>query len=131
MDELVAAVAAASGEQSQGIQQVNAAVGRMNDVTRNNAASAEESASAVQELRGLAQAMRDAVQELARVLNGGAGQVADQEPVPAPTLPLAEEGSALPSPPRSASANALVQRGLRPHPRPAGSVVPADREAVR
>jgi methyl-accepting chemotaxis protein len=43
--DLVAEIAAASGEQSQGIEQVNKAVVEMNEVTQKNAASAEELAS--------------------------------------------------------------------------------------
>jgi methyl-accepting chemotaxis protein len=43
--ELVAEIAAASQEQSQGIEQVNKAVVEMNEVTQRNAASAEELAS--------------------------------------------------------------------------------------
>jgi len=43
--ELMAEIAAASQEQSQGIDQVNRAVAEMNQVTQQNAASAEELAS--------------------------------------------------------------------------------------
>ncbi len=43
--ELVAEVAAASQEQSQGVDQLNRAVAEMNDVTQQNASSAEELAS--------------------------------------------------------------------------------------
>lgn len=44
--ELVGEIAAASNEQAQGIDQGNKAVGEMDKVTRQNAANAEESASA-------------------------------------------------------------------------------------
>lgn len=43
--ELIDEVAAASQEQSQGVDQLNSAVSEMNDVTQQNAASAEELAS--------------------------------------------------------------------------------------
>jgi len=42
VDELIAAIAAASSEQSQGIEQVNAAITQMDKVTQANAASARK-----------------------------------------------------------------------------------------
>ena len=45
--ELMAEIAAASQEQAQGIEQVNRAVGEMNHVTQQNAASAEELAASM------------------------------------------------------------------------------------
>jgi methyl-accepting chemotaxis protein len=64
VDELVAEVAGASREQTQGITQINSAVGQMDKVTQSNAASAEESAAAAQELHGQAGTMKEAVGEL-------------------------------------------------------------------
>jgi methyl-accepting chemotaxis protein len=52
--DLIAEIAAASKEQAQGIEQVNAAVAQMNDVTQRNASNAEESAGAAEELSGQA-----------------------------------------------------------------------------
>ena len=70
VDELAAEVASASNEQTQGIAQINIAVGQMDKVTQSNAAAAEESAAAAQELRGQAQAMKESVQELANLVGG-------------------------------------------------------------
>ena len=50
VNDLVAEIAAASKEQSQGIEQVNTAVAQLDKVTQQNAANAEESASAAEEL---------------------------------------------------------------------------------
>jgi methyl-accepting chemotaxis protein len=50
--DLVAEIAAASGEQAQGIDQVNKAVSEMDQLTQQNAANAEESASAADERHG-------------------------------------------------------------------------------
>ena len=50
--ELVGEISAASREQAQGIDQINRAVSEMDRVTRQNAASAEESAAAAEELHG-------------------------------------------------------------------------------
>jgi methyl-accepting chemotaxis protein len=70
VDELASEVAGASREQTQGITQINSAVGQMDKVTQSNAASAEESAGAAQDLNSQAELMRQAVTEL-RYLVGG------------------------------------------------------------
>ncbi|MBN1982219.1 MAG: MCP four helix bundle domain-containing protein [Chitinivibrionales bacterium] len=55
VNDLIAEIAAASQEQSQGIDQVNTAVAQMDKVTQQNAANAEESASSSEELSSQAQ----------------------------------------------------------------------------
>ena len=72
VDELVAEVASASREQTQGIMQINTAVGQMDKVTQSNAANAEESAAAAQELNAQAMMMKDSVNELLKLV-GEAG----------------------------------------------------------
>ncbi len=52
VSDIVAEMAASSKEQAQGIDKVNKAVGEMDKVTQQNAASSEESSSAAQELSG-------------------------------------------------------------------------------
>lgn len=79
VDELVAKIAQASQEQSQGINQVNLAVTEMDKVTQANAASAEESASAVKELHSEAEVLNHLVDELS-VMLGGMNQA---QPAPA------------------------------------------------
>jgi methyl-accepting chemotaxis protein len=66
-------VAGASREQTQGITQVNSAVGQMDKVTQSNAASAEESAAAAEELNAQAIVMKESVMELLQLV-GGNGQ---------------------------------------------------------
>ncbi len=68
VDELAAEVSSASKEQSQGISQVNTAVGEMDKVTQNNAANAEESASASEELSAQAMAMKGCVSQLLQLV---------------------------------------------------------------
>ena len=87
VDELAAAVASASREQSQGIDQVNLAVGQMDKVTQSNAASAEESASAAQELNGQAEAMKGSVAELLKLVGGPAQTANRGQPVALPEAP--------------------------------------------
>jgi methyl-accepting chemotaxis protein len=64
MDTLVAEIATASGEQSQGIEQVTKAMAEMDRVTQANAAGAEESASAAHELSSQSTELRSAVDQL-------------------------------------------------------------------
>ena len=58
VNDLVAEIAAASNEQSQGIEQIGAAVGQMDKVTQQNAANSEESASASEELSAQSEELR-------------------------------------------------------------------------
>ncbi|HLP07089.1 MAG TPA: methyl-accepting chemotaxis protein [Opitutaceae bacterium] len=64
VDELVAEVAGASGEQSRGIQQLNCAMNEMDKVTQSNAASAEESASSAESLNAQAELLKASVVDL-------------------------------------------------------------------
>jgi methyl-accepting chemotaxis protein len=67
---LAGEVAAASEEQSQGIEQVNSAVAQMDRVTQSNAANAEESASASEELSAQARELLDMVTVLQAAVRG-------------------------------------------------------------
>ncbi|MHC4536713.1 MAG: methyl-accepting chemotaxis protein [Planctomycetota bacterium] len=66
--DLVSEIAAASQEQAQGIDQVNTAMAQMDKVTQQNAANAEESASASEELSAQAESMNDVVGELGNLV---------------------------------------------------------------
>ncbi len=68
--ELVGEIAAASQEQAQGIDQINKAISEMDRVVQQNAANAEESASASEELNAQAEQMKDYVGELLAVISG-------------------------------------------------------------
>ncbi len=70
---LVGEIAAASSEQSRGIEQVNWAAGEMDKVTQQNAASAEESAAAAEELTAQAETMNSFVGNLKELVGGGNG----------------------------------------------------------
>ena len=70
---LIAEIAAASKEQSQGIDQVNTAVSEMDKVVQQNAANAEESASASEELSSQAQELSAMVVELTAIVDGSNG----------------------------------------------------------
>jgi methyl-accepting chemotaxis protein len=70
VSELIAEIAAASNEQSLGIEQVNSAVAQMNQSTQQNAANSEESASAAEELSSQSAELANLVGDFK--LNGGA-----------------------------------------------------------
>ena len=72
VDELIAEVSGASREQTQGITQINVAVGQMDKITQSNAANAEESAAAAEELNAQALAMKESVGELLMLVSGSA-----------------------------------------------------------
>ena len=67
---LISEITSASREQAQGVDQVNIAVAQMDKVTQTNAATAEESASAAQELSGQAQRLFDMVAQLTAIVRG-------------------------------------------------------------
>jgi len=68
--DIIGEIAAASAEQSQGIDQINAAIAQMDKVTQQNAANAEESAGASEELKSQADLMSDILARLVRLLGG-------------------------------------------------------------
>ncbi len=77
VSEVMAEIAAASEQQTQGVEQVNAAMERINHVTQQTAANAEESASASEELASQAQEMKSTV--LSFQINGSQQSKGHQE----------------------------------------------------
>ncbi|MFP4087751.1 MAG: methyl-accepting chemotaxis protein [Desulfobacteraceae bacterium] len=71
---LVDEIAGASRDQSQGMDQVNQAVADIDRVTQQNAAGAEESAGAAQEMNRQAEDMKTHVQELVVLVHGKNGK---------------------------------------------------------
>ncbi len=70
---LIAEITAATGEQAQGVDQINTAVAQLDKVTQQNAASSEESASAAEELTGQAETLDSMVGELVDIMEGRNG----------------------------------------------------------
>ncbi len=68
VDDLISEVAKASGEQTSGVDQINTAVNQMDRITQGNAANAEESAAAAQQLKSQSHALREAVHDLSRLI---------------------------------------------------------------
>ena len=92
VNELMAEITAASQEQTQGIDQINLSMAQIATVTQENAANAEESAAAAEELNTQSDKMKKVVQELTELVNGtatafkikleftGLGHSSDQHP---------------------------------------------------
>jgi methyl-accepting chemotaxis protein len=110
VDELVAEVATASREQSQGITQVNQAVSQMDKVTQSNAANAEESAAASEELNAQAESMKQAVVQLLALV-GAEAQAAQARFAPASGSMNMPKGGA--SPPASRTQPPTEARGTK------------------
>ncbi len=84
LDERIGEIAQSSHEQSEGIGQLNTAVASMDKITQGNAALAQQSAAASEELKAQAEEVRLAVAELLRMARGGENAVAES-PAVAPT----------------------------------------------
>jgi methyl-accepting chemotaxis protein len=69
-DQLVGEIATASREQTQGIGQINTAVGQMDQVTQSNASNAEETAAAAEELSAQSIALTEVVGRLRKLVGG-------------------------------------------------------------
>jgi methyl-accepting chemotaxis protein/methyl-accepting chemotaxis protein-1 (serine sensor receptor) len=108
---LVDEVNMGSQEQARGIDQISKAVAQMDQVTQTTAASAEESASASEELSAQAQALNHIVVELAELV-GSDGQSAG------PGIQAARKYSPSPSSPAGGrSLSALKSAVSRPKPK--------------
>ncbi len=73
LDERIAEIAQSSHEQSEGISQLNSAVASMDKITQDNAALAQQSAGASEELKAQAEQVRLAVAELMRMARNDDG----------------------------------------------------------
>ncbi|HEY1110503.1 MAG TPA: methyl-accepting chemotaxis protein, partial [Opitutaceae bacterium] len=71
LDERIAEIAQSSHEQSEGINQLNSAVASMDKITQDNAALAQQSAAASEELKSQAEQVRLAVADLMRMARDG------------------------------------------------------------
>jgi methyl-accepting chemotaxis protein len=124
VNELIAEIATASQEQSQGIGQVNTAMAQMDKVTQSSAANAEESASASEELSSQAEQLRGVVGELVALVGGGDGSKADQ---PAATTRRSARPAAIPAV-KSRAMTAAVRKAPA---KSAKSLIPLDASEIQ
>ncbi len=87
---LIGEITSATNEQAQGVDQVNTAVAQMDKVTQSNAATAEEAASAAEELSGQATALKDMVGDLIGMVEGA------DEKAAGPVMPPRSGGGGAP-----------------------------------
>ncbi|MBU0681398.1 MAG: CZB domain-containing protein [Proteobacteria bacterium] len=71
---LITEISTASGEQSRGIDAINSSITQIENVTQDNAATAEETASASEELASQIMAMDQTVRELQVMVGGSAAR---------------------------------------------------------
>ena len=95
---LVSEISVASIQQNEGISQINTAVSEMDQVTQGNAANAEQSASASEEMSAQAEQMREFVDELVRLVKGttGAARAERHQPAIQPNQPAISDTEARP-----------------------------------
>jgi methyl-accepting chemotaxis protein len=112
VDELVAQIATASSEQTQGIGQINSAVRQMDKVTQDNAANAEETAAAAEELTAQSITLTESVDELHVLIDGGQRRSPSSETTPARTR--APQAHTIPPRPAARPAVASQSRPTAP-----------------
>ena len=98
-DRLVAEIATAAQEQSQGIRQIGAAMTQLDQVTHENATRADEGATAADDLSGQAAVVRGHVERLRRVVTAGRGRKTPAKPAVAsrPTTTTRHAASRVPA----------------------------------
>ncbi|MBI2517616.1 MAG: chemotaxis protein [Opitutae bacterium] len=107
LDQLVADIATASGEQSQGIGQVTTAVTQMDQVTQTNAGNAEETAAAAEELNSQAALLKESVSYLSALAGATSHREAPPAGIPEKSRAKAPSSNLGPLPGRHGSANAV------------------------
>ena len=131
---LVEEIARASHEQAKGIEQINLAVSQMDNVTQQNAANAEESASASEEMSGQAVQLREMVEDLMVVVEGasaGHAQVsvtARAVPRPSPVKPAVAYAKPAAAVPSTATLAAPAQAPAAAAPPSPNKAIPLDDE---
>lgn len=106
VDDAMSQISSASKEQTQGISQVNTTLTQMDKATQSNAASAEETASAAEELNAQALELKQTVTQLMALVDGkgiveSAAPVYKSAPRTVPTnkVPVITSLSSMPSKP--------------------------------
>ncbi len=127
--ELVGEIAAASTEQAQGIDQINTAMTDMDKVTQAAAASAEETASASEEMNGQAESMQSFVDDLMAVI-GSSGQAGGRGVKIASRGGRKERRRALPAPGAGKKAKATPNGGQGAKKAPAQAQKPSKAAAA-
>ena len=97
IDELVAKIAAASSEQSQGITQINSAVSQMDHATQDAAASSAQIASTSEELNEQTHTLNEGITALCELVGGGnksSAPLVTSQPASHPAKPFVKKAKA-------------------------------------
>ncbi len=126
VSDIVAEIAAASREQATGLDQINTAVGSMDEMTQRNAALVEETTAAAQSLAGQA---RDLAALVGFFKLDGAGQVAKPAAAPPPPVkpaPVAARPAPVPAaaPKAAPKPVAMAPKPAMAPPKPAAKPAP-------
>ncbi len=97
LDTMIQEIADAAKQQSQGIETINAEISRIDQITQANSASAEETASSSAELQSQADRLREAVEELNRMVHTDAEAAARHEAPAAVTHASTPKAPMMPS----------------------------------
>ncbi len=114
--DIVAEIAAASREQSTGVEEINKAVVQMDQMTQQNAALVEESAAASRTLQDEAQAMFDRM---------SAYSIAGEQKKPAPSVAAQKPAARAPSSQPSKHSNGRHHQGINGSAKPAAAAMQA------
>jgi len=79
IDTLIAEITSSSEQQQQAVQQINSSMGSIDSITQQNAASAEETASASVELSALSKNLHEEVENLGRLIRGYSNEISDSD----------------------------------------------------
>jgi methyl-accepting chemotaxis protein len=98
ISELISEIAAASHEQAQGIEQISKTVTELDQIVQSNASSAEETASASEEMSAQSKAMKESVIELVSLVGGEhlAEKISSAPSLSAGTKPAQQQKTAVP-----------------------------------
>ncbi len=113
VDVLSLEVADASSQQRQGIEQINSAVTSIEFVTQGNAALAEQSAAAAEEVRDQTLALQQVVEVLSRLVTADADVTREQDtpgPAEQPSGATRAHSPRAPAPPTPRARSADLQR---------------------
>ncbi|WP_413560235.1 methyl-accepting chemotaxis protein [Bdellovibrio sp. HCB209] len=124
-------IAAASAEQTTGIQQIGKAMNQLDQSSQSNAASAEEIAATTGELNRLAQTSQDLTTELDTVVNGtGGGAVAVAAPAESSSgeVPVKKKAFTLSKPAPKTEAKVIPMTSKPKKESAAAEMIPFDDE---
>ena len=112
--DIINGTATASQEQSSGIEQVNQAVGQMDEITQQNAALVEQAAAAAESLQGQAAKLAQLVDTFKLTQAGRSAVSARREPAKSrPAQAVAVAGAVPPAQTRGAASSGTATRSKR------------------